>query len=59
MVYSQPRKLNFNDLLSLQLCELNGQVIFGKPLYVALAQQKEDRIAQLQVLGLLSLSLNF
>ncbi|XP_042066789.1 polyadenylate-binding protein 2-like isoform X2 [Salvia splendens] len=29
-------------------CEMNGKIIFGKPLKVALAQRKTDRTAQLQ-----------
>ncbi|KAL1564485.1 hypothetical protein AAHA92_06819 [Salvia divinorum] len=29
-------------------CEMNGKIIFGKPLKVALAQRKTDRIAQSQ-----------
>ncbi|KAI3448122.1 hypothetical protein Pfo_004787 [Paulownia fortunei] len=32
------------------LSEMNGKMIVGKPLYVALAQRKEDRRARLQVL---------
>lgn len=28
---------------------MNGKIIVGKPLYVALAQRKEDRRARLQV----------
>jgi hypothetical protein len=34
---------------SLQLTEMNGKMISGKPLYVAFAQRKEDRKAMLQV----------
>lgn len=37
-------------LLWLQLQEMNGKMIVSKPLYVALAQRKEDRRAKLQVL---------
>jgi hypothetical protein len=33
----------------LQLSEMNGKMVSGKPLYVALAQHKEDRRARLQV----------
>lgn len=36
-------------LLWLQLQEMNGKMIVSKPLYVALAQRKEDRRAKLQV----------
>lgn len=32
-----------------QLSEMNGKMIASKPLYVALAQRKEDRRARLQV----------
>lgn len=37
------------DFLSLQLSEMNGKMIVSKPLYVALAQRKEERRARLQV----------
>ncbi|KAH6825985.1 binding protein 2 [Perilla frutescens var. hirtella] len=30
------------------LSEMNGKILFGKPLYVALARRKEDQIARLQ-----------
>lgn len=33
----------------LQLAEMNGKMVSGKPLYVAIAQRKEDRRARLQV----------
>ncbi|KAF3615680.1 Polyadenylate-binding protein 2 [Capsicum annuum] len=36
------------DFLSLQLSEMNGKMIVSKPLYVALAQRKEERRARLQ-----------
>lgn len=39
---------NFN-LLLVQIAEMNGKMIVSKPLYVALAQRKEDRKARLQV----------
>jgi len=32
-----------------QITEMNGKMIVTKPLYVALAQRKEDRKARLQV----------
>lgn len=34
-----------------QLAEMNGKIIISKPLYVALAQRKEERRARLQVGG--------
>ena len=34
----------------LQLGEMNGKMIVSKPLYVAVAQRKEDRRARLQVI---------
>lgn len=37
------------SFLWLQLQEMNGKMIVSKPLYVALAQRKEDRRAKLQV----------
>lgn len=36
-------------LFSLQLAEMNGKMVVSKPLYVALAQRKEERRAKLQV----------
>ena len=33
------------------LSEMNGKMVANKPLYVALAQRKEDRRARLQVLS--------
>lgn len=36
----------------MQLGEMNGKMIGGKPLYVALAQRKEERRARLQVIWL-------
>jgi len=33
----------------LQLSEMNGKMVVSKPLYVALAQRKEERRARLQV----------
>lgn len=35
--------------VSLQLAEMNSKMVGSKPLYVALAQRKEDRKARLQV----------
>lgn len=32
-----------------QLAEMNGKMVVSKPLYVALAQRKEERRARLQV----------
>lgn len=34
----------------MQLNEMNGKMISGKPLYVAFAQRKEERKAMLQVI---------
>ncbi len=36
-------------LLMLQVTEMNGKMVGSKPLYVALAQRKEERRARLQV----------
>lgn len=44
-------------LLLFQLIEMNGKLVGKKPLYVAVAQRKEERRAQLQVM--IFLYLNF
>lgn len=36
-------------LVFMQLAEMNGKMVVSKPLYVALAQRKEERRARLQV----------
>ena len=41
--------MSLTSFLSIQLTEMNGKMISGKPLYVAFAQRKEDRKAMLQV----------
>lgn len=35
--------------MTMQLSEMNGKMIGKKPLYIALAQRKEDRRVHLQV----------
>jgi len=41
--------MSLTSFLSIQLTEMNGKMISGKPLYVAFAQRKDDRKAMLQV----------
>jgi len=38
--------------------EMNGKMIVSKPLYVALAQRKEDRRARLQVYAIICILSN-
>lgn len=40
---------NLRYFVTLQLTEMNGKMVVSKPLYVALAQRKEERRARLQV----------
>ncbi|KAG6539221.1 hypothetical protein ZIOFF_004377 [Zingiber officinale] len=42
----------FGTITSCKLAEMNGKMIGGKPLYVALAQSKEERKARFQVFNL-------
>jgi polyadenylate-binding protein len=48
-VYFHNRFLSFL-LLFVQLNEMNGKLVGRKPLFVAVAQRKEERKAQLQVM---------
>ena len=51
--------MSLTSFLSIQLTEMNGKMISGKPLYVAFAQRKEDRKAMLQVYSSNQLSLHY
>ena len=42
-------------MMIIQMNEMNGKMIGRKPLYIALAQRKEERRSHLQVLILLFL----
>lgn len=49
IIYFMSHVVDMFSFFSLQLTEMNGKMISGKPLYVAFAQRKEDRKAMLQV----------
>ena len=50
------QKLNTKIFFTIyvQLAEMNSRMVVNKPLYVALAQRKEERRARLQVLSIFS-----